>query len=173
MTWHIHIKFHDNRSRNWSNIKVYIKNVRDYSVGTTDERNFLNTHQDGLRWCNIHTQFHDERFRHSSNTKGVTLTVWEAIVLMLLIRKIYEVPHSGMIYIYIPCFMRIRKGAQAMLRFCSRNLRSCNVGITDLNDLWSAPFWWTSMAWYTHQVLWRLLQVFRQYSGVASKIERQ
>jgi hypothetical protein len=33
--------------------------------------------------------------------------------------------------IYMPIFMKIGTGVQAILRFCLRNLRSCNIVITD------------------------------------------
>jgi hypothetical protein len=44
----------------------------------------------------------------------------------------YQVSH-GMIF--IQSFMKICAGVQAILRFCFRNLRGCNVGITDGRDL--------------------------------------
>jgi hypothetical protein len=37
--------------------------------------------------------------------------------------------------IYVPSFMKIDAGIQAILRFSFRNLRGCNVGITDGRDL--------------------------------------
>jgi hypothetical protein len=37
--------------------------------------------------------------------------------------------------IYIPCFMKIGAGVQAILRFGLRNMRGCNIGITDGRDL--------------------------------------
>jgi hypothetical protein len=37
--------------------------------------------------------------------------------------------------IYIPSLMKIGLGFQAVLRFSLRNLRGCNVGITDVRDL--------------------------------------
>jgi hypothetical protein len=37
--------------------------------------------------------------------------------------------------IYLPSFMKIGSGVQAILRFCFRNLRCFNVGITDGRDL--------------------------------------
>jgi hypothetical protein len=37
--------------------------------------------------------------------------------------------------IYIPSFMKIGTGIQAILRFCLRNMRGYNVGITDGRDL--------------------------------------
>jgi hypothetical protein len=44
-----------------------------------------------------------------------------------------EMPSSGMIY--VPSFMKIGTSIQATLRLCLRNLRGCNVGITDGRDL--------------------------------------
>jgi hypothetical protein len=36
---------------------------------------------------------------------------------------------------YIPSFVKIYTGIKAVLRFCLRNLRGCNIGITDGKDL--------------------------------------
>jgi hypothetical protein len=36
--------------------------------------------------------------------------------------------------IYLSSFKKIGTGVQAILRFCLRNLKSCNVGITDGRD---------------------------------------
>jgi hypothetical protein len=33
--------------------------------------------------------------------------------------------------VYIPSFIKISIGVQVILRFCFRNSRGCNVGITD------------------------------------------
>jgi hypothetical protein len=56
-------------------------------------------------------------------------------VLVLLMRGFYDLGHSdclsGMIYIYISSFTNISTGVQAIFRFSFRNLRGCNVGITD------------------------------------------
>jgi hypothetical protein len=74
----------------------------------------------------IHTKFHDDRFRYSSNIKGITSTVLEAVVLVLLMRGIYDLLHwAGLRWhdIYIPISMNIATGVQAMLRFCLTNLR--------------------------------------------------
>jgi hypothetical protein len=51
-----------------------------------------------------------------------------------------EIPSQGMIF--LPSFMKIDAGVQAILRFCLRNLRGCNVGITDGRDLL-----FTSLRW--------------------------
>jgi hypothetical protein len=37
--------------------------------------------------------------------------------------------------IYIPNFVKIGAGIKAVLRFCLRSLRVCNVGIIDARDL--------------------------------------
>jgi hypothetical protein len=54
--------------------------------------------------------------------------------------------------IYLRSFSKIVRGVQAILRPCLRNLRGCNVGITDGRDLRSAPLIWTQVARYTYQV---------------------
>jgi hypothetical protein len=43
----------------------------------------------------------------------------------------YAIELASDVMIYIPSFMKIGTGIQAMLRFCLSNLRGCNVGITD------------------------------------------
>jgi hypothetical protein len=48
---------------------------------------------DGLRWHDIYTKSHDDRFKHSSNIKNITSTVWEDMVLVLLMREIYDLRH--------------------------------------------------------------------------------
>jgi hypothetical protein len=37
--------------------------------------------------------------------------------------------------IYIPSFLKVGTDVQAILRFCLRKLRGCNVGISDERDL--------------------------------------
>jgi hypothetical protein len=41
-----------------------------------------------FRGHDIHTEVHDDQFRNSRNTKGMTSTISEAIVLVLLMRGI-------------------------------------------------------------------------------------
>jgi hypothetical protein len=48
-------------------------------------------------------------------------------------KYVVEMASCGMIY--IPSFMKIGTGAQAILRVCLRNLRSCDIGITDGRDV--------------------------------------
>jgi hypothetical protein len=40
-----------------------------------------------------HTKIHDDRFRNSSNIRGITSTVRQVIVLVLLIRAIFNIRH--------------------------------------------------------------------------------
>jgi hypothetical protein len=53
---------------------------------------------------------------------------WEEFMMHAI-----EMGSGGMIY--IQRFMKIGTGVQAILRFYLRNLRGCNVGITDGKDL--------------------------------------
>jgi hypothetical protein len=46
-----------------------------------------------------------------------------------------EMASGGMIYSYVSSFKKVGTGVQAILRFCLRNLRGCNAGITDGRDL--------------------------------------
>jgi hypothetical protein len=93
---------------------------------------------DGL----IHTQFHNDRFRNSSSIKGITWTILESVVLLLLIRGIlkYVVEMASCSMISIPSFMKTGgTRVQEILRFSVRNFRGCNVGITDGSGLWVSP----------------------------------
>jgi hypothetical protein len=44
-----------------------------------------------------------------------------------------EMTSCGMMY--LPSFMKIGTGGQAILRFCLSNLNGCNVSITEERDL--------------------------------------
>jgi hypothetical protein len=48
--------------------------------------------------------------------------------------------------IYETSFMKIDAGVQAIIRFCFRNLRGCNVGITDGKESGSASLRWALVA---------------------------
>jgi hypothetical protein len=43
----------------------------------------------------------------------------------------YAVEMASYGMIYLPSFMNIGTGVQAILRFCLRNVKGCNVGITE------------------------------------------
>jgi hypothetical protein len=87
-----------------------------------------------------------------------------------------EMASGGLVYIHIhthtrtPNFMKISTGVRVILSLCLRNLRGCNVGITDGRDLWFTPLRWLHMAWCTFQVSWRLALTFKQYYAFASAI---
>jgi hypothetical protein len=69
-----------------SNIKGIISTVWE-----ADERDFLHTPL-GLpkvEWHKYYTSWH--RFRDLSKSKGITVTIWEPTVLILLMRAIYDV----------------------------------------------------------------------------------
>jgi hypothetical protein len=51
----------------------------------------------------------------------------------------YAVEMSSCGTIFLPNFMQIGIGVQALLRFCLSNLEGCNVGITGGRDLCSSP----------------------------------
>jgi hypothetical protein len=54
-----------------------------------------------------------------------------------------EMGSDGMIY--VPYFMKTRTGVQAVLKFCLRNLRGCNVVITDGKNLFTTPMRWAKV----------------------------
>jgi hypothetical protein len=58
-------------------------------------------------------------------------------MLVLLIEGFmkYAVEMASCGMTYIPRFMKIVTGVQAILKVFLRNLRGCNVGITDWKDL--------------------------------------
>jgi hypothetical protein len=43
-------------------------------------------------------------------------------------------------------FMKIGTGVRAIIKFCFRNLRDCNIGITGERVLRSRPLKWTQVA---------------------------
>jgi hypothetical protein len=56
----------------------------------------------------------------------------------------FKMPSCDMIF--LPSFMTIGTGVQAMLRFFLSNLNGCIVGITDGMELGSAPLRWAQVA---------------------------
>jgi hypothetical protein len=92
----------------------------------------------GLRCHDTHTKFDDDRFRHLSTITVITATIWEAVILVLLIEATmeYAVEMASWGMIYIPSFMKIGAGVKELLRRCLRNLRGCHVGIIYGRDLW-------------------------------------
>jgi hypothetical protein len=94
-------------------------------------------HWNDLRWHDIHTKSHDHRFRFSGNIRDITSKIWEVMVLILLMRGIYDIRHwDGLRWhdIWIQNVIKIGTDVQAISKFCLRNLRGRNVGITDGRD---------------------------------------
>jgi hypothetical protein len=126
---------------------------------------------DGLRCHDTHTNYNNDWFRHSnligeihtdtpSNIKFLSqkfdrLPCWYYWREEFMINRWY----GFMWHDCLPSFMKIFGGVQAILRFCLRNLRGCEVGITDGRDLRSASLRWDQVAWYTYtyRVSWRYL----------------
>jgi hypothetical protein len=54
-----------------------------------------------------------------------------------------EIALCGMVY--VPSLMKIDTGNQAILRFCLRNFRGCNVHITDGRDFVIMPLRWAQV----------------------------
>jgi hypothetical protein len=52
---------------------------------------FLRLHSSCFECHNIHTKSHDSRFRHLSNIKVIMSTVWEAVILVLVMGTLYDV----------------------------------------------------------------------------------
>jgi uncharacterized protein YraI len=48
--------------------------------------------------------------------------------------------------IYLPVFIKIDTGFQAILRFCLSNFKGCNVDINDGMDFLNAPLKWALIA---------------------------
>jgi hypothetical protein len=58
----------------------------------------------------------------------------------------YAVGMASCGMIYVSSFMKTSTGVQAILRFCLRNVRGCNVSVTDGKDLRSSPLEYTQVA---------------------------
>jgi hypothetical protein len=46
---------------------------------------------DDFKWLDVHVKRHDCWFRHCSNVKGITSTIREAVVMLLLMRRICDI----------------------------------------------------------------------------------
>jgi hypothetical protein len=57
----------------------------------------------------------------------------------------YAVEMASCDMIYLLSFVKICTGVKAILRFCLRNLRGCDVGITDVKDSLNYPLRWAQM----------------------------
>jgi hypothetical protein len=119
-------------------LRFFPSNLNGCNVGLLlMEMNYEVYRWDRLRWHDTNTKFHDDWLRNLRNIIVNTATIWEAVILELLIEKTYGV-HLIMVLscmMYVPSFMGIGAGIQAILSFSLRNLRCCNVGITEGRNL--------------------------------------
>jgi hypothetical protein len=122
-----------------------------------------------LKWSQVAWQIYIASWRtvrHSSKFKGITLTIWEAIVFVLLMRCIYGVRHWDSLRLPEDWYRHSK-----ILRFYLRNLRGCNVCTTYGRDSWCRALKWAQFAWYTCKVLWWFvkrssnIKVLHQYSN--------
>jgi hypothetical protein len=62
----------------------------------------------------------------------IIATISGDVMLVLLIKGMYQVEMASfdMKYKYVPSFMKVGIDVQEILKFCFRNLKGCNVGIT-------------------------------------------
>jgi hypothetical protein len=58
----------------------------------------------------------------------------------------YAVEMASWGMIYFPSCMKTGTGVQAILTICLRNLKGCNIGITNGRDLQSTPLRWAQVA---------------------------
>jgi hypothetical protein len=74
-----------------SGVHVYLSILRGCSLGTSDGRDLKECRSDDLRCHDTHIKFHDDRLRHASNIMGITSTIREGAVLVLLMGGMYEI----------------------------------------------------------------------------------
>jgi hypothetical protein len=113
----------------------------------------------------VHTKFHKDWYRHSRNTDAFSLKcerlwcwyyLWEGYKMYTI-----QMPSCGMIF--LPSFMKIGTGIQAILMFCLSNLCGPNDGVTYGRGSGRMPLRWLNVAWHSYQVSWRLVEAFKQY----------
>jgi hypothetical protein len=81
----------------------------------------------------------------------------------------YAVEMASWGMIYLPSFIKIGTGVQAISRFGLIFFRGSD-GITNGRNLWCTPLRWLHAAFYNYQVSWRLVEAFKQYYDLVSDI---
>jgi hypothetical protein len=66
---------------------------------------------------------------------------------------LYAVEMASCGVIYLPSFMKIGSGVEAILRFCLRNVRGCDVCVTEERNSVIMPLRRAQVPLYTYQVL--------------------
>jgi hypothetical protein len=155
-----------------------VKSIKYYSLGghsvcNTDKSELWGTPWDCLRWNDKHTKFHIDQSRHSSNIKSITWTVWEAIVLVLLMRGIHDVRHwDGLMHhdihvtkLHENWYRRSSNFKVASLKF---EMLKCWYCLWE--NLWCMTLRCFHVERHSYQVSQRFVQAFKQYSDSASVI---
>jgi hypothetical protein len=86
--------------------------------------------------------------RHSDNIKVITPIIWEAAVLVLLTRRIYDLCYGDArrwYYIHTKFHENQFRILHNIKGYYLNNLRGCNVGITDEQDIWSKRLRWAEV----------------------------
>jgi hypothetical protein len=84
----------------------------------------------------------------------------------------YAVEMGSGVIIYVSSFMKIGGGVEGILRFCLRNLKSCNAGITDERDLSISPLIWAQVARCTYQIHADRFRYLSNVTGITATISR-
>jgi hypothetical protein len=72
-------------------LRFCLSNLKCCNIGIIDRRDLLCT---PLKWAQVawyNTTFQDDRYRHLNNIIVITSKILEAVMLVLLIKRIYEV----------------------------------------------------------------------------------
>jgi hypothetical protein len=86
----------------------------------------------------VHTKFHHDQFRYLSNITIITATNMRGCNVGTsnrreLMESVIEM--AAYVMIYEPSLLKIYARIQAILRFFQRNLRGCNIVITEEREL--------------------------------------
>jgi hypothetical protein len=134
LRWHdVLTKFHEDWYRYLAIWRFCLINLKSCNIGITGGEIYGVRRWNGLRWHDIHTKFQDDWFKHLSNITVIIAIIWEDVMLVLLIEGIYAVHRWDGFMWHDISFMKIGIGFQAILMFCFRNLKGCNVGTGGMN----------------------------------------
>jgi hypothetical protein len=103
-------------------------------------------HWNWLKWHDKCSKFHDDQFRHLSNVTVITATIWEAVMLVLLIKGTYGVCHwDGFIWhdIHTEVHEDWYMYSSSMKGFPQK-----------IEKLWCWYYWWVQVMNYAVRVDW-------------------
>jgi hypothetical protein len=90
---------------------------------------------DGIRLHGIHTKFYDDPSRHWSIIEVITLTIWEAAILVLLMRGIYEEqylhPRTAKVTLWLLGYLKLfdNKPGTLSINIAHTVLKSINLNV--------------------------------------------